>query len=98
LSTDLGAVTASAALIAVQTTPSSAARFNVGWSMHLGPQSPLPNCENRTFIAGVEQEIGRPLAYDTRYYRRLQVAPVMGAGGEALVRLLSRAVNQRVRV
>ena len=35
--------------------------------MHVGPATPIPNRDNRAYIAAVEAEIGRPLAYDTRY-------------------------------
>ena len=48
--------------------PASAANPVIGWGMHAGPATPIPNQDNRAYIAAVEAEIGRPLAYDTRYY------------------------------
>src|SRR5262249_44750411 len=67
LSAGIAAATATAALLTLQAAPASADTPAIGWSMHVGPGSPIPDRDNRPYIAAVEQEIGRPLAYDTRY-------------------------------
>jgi hypothetical protein len=67
LSTGIAAVTATAALLAMQATPASADTPAIGWSMHVGPATPLPDRDNRSYITDMESQIGRSLAYDTRY-------------------------------
>jgi hypothetical protein len=46
----------------------SAANARIGWGMHVGPKTQIPDRDNRQFIAAVEQQIGRSFAYDPRYY------------------------------
>ena len=56
-----------ASLTAAPAALASSATAPIGWGMHVGPATPIPDRDNRSWIAGVEQEIGRPLTYDPRY-------------------------------
>jgi hypothetical protein len=64
----VAAIIVALVLISLQLVPAQASTATISWGVQAGPSYPLPSRDNRPWIASVEQQIGRSVAFDPRYY------------------------------